>query len=94
MPGIVERSVFLGGAYEVHIRVLGGELLKAMVPNDGDVATSSLDAGAAVSLHLPPDALRVLTPSEPADEDEQLDDDVEVIQAGAGTPPITPPPTG
>ena len=35
MPGIVERSVFLGGSYEVHIRVVGGELLKATVSNDG-----------------------------------------------------------
>jgi spermidine/putrescine transport system ATP-binding protein len=65
MPGIVERSVFLGGAYEVHVRVLGGELLKAMVPNDGGVAVAGLDPGSAVSLHMPPDALRVLATSEP-----------------------------
>jgi spermidine/putrescine transport system ATP-binding protein len=70
MPGIVERSVFLGGSYEVHIRVLGGELLKAMVPNDGSVAAVTLEPGAAVSLHLPPDALRVLTTNEPAAEAE------------------------
>jgi ABC-type Fe3+/spermidine/putrescine transport system ATPase subunit len=89
MPGIVERSVFQGGAYEVHIRVLGGELLRAMVPNDGGVSPSSLEAGAAVSLHLPADALRVLTPS----EEPEIDDD-QVEQAGAGAPPqpITPPP--
>jgi spermidine/putrescine transport system ATP-binding protein len=67
MPGMVERSVFQGGAYEVHIRVLGGELLKAMVPNDGGVAQAALEPGAAVSLHLPADALRVLTTSEPAE---------------------------
>ena len=71
MPGIVERSVFLGGSHEVHVRVLGGELLKATVPNDGRVAAAaSLEPGAAVSLHLPPDALRVLTTSEPAEEAE------------------------
>ena len=45
MPGMVERSVFLGGAYEVHIRVLGGELLKAMVPNDGGVSAGRPGAG-------------------------------------------------
>jgi spermidine/putrescine transport system ATP-binding protein len=73
MPGIVERSVFLGGSYEVHIRVLGGELLKAMVPNDGSVATATLEPGAAVSLHLPPDALRVLRTSEPAEEGEEAE---------------------
>ena len=70
MPGMVERSVFLGGAYEVHVRVLGGELLKAMVPNDGGVSAAALEPGAAVSLHLPPDALRVLRTTEPADEAE------------------------
>jgi spermidine/putrescine transport system ATP-binding protein len=68
MPGMVERSVFLGGAYEVHVRVLGGELLKAMVPNDGSTSAGALEPGAAVCLHLPPDALRVLTTSEPAEE--------------------------
>jgi spermidine/putrescine transport system ATP-binding protein len=93
MPGIVERSVFQGGAYEVHVRVLGGELLRAMVANDGDVAPSSLEAGAAVSLHLPADALRVLMPSEepPAEADDET---LEVSPAGAPPPPITPPPTG
>jgi spermidine/putrescine transport system ATP-binding protein len=70
MPGMVERSVFLGGAYEVHIRVLGGELLKAMVPNDSGASAVALEAGSAVSLYLPPDALRVLTTPEPAEEPE------------------------
>jgi spermidine/putrescine transport system ATP-binding protein len=68
LPGMVERSVFLGGAYEVHVRVLGGELLKATVPNDGGGTAVDLETGSAVSLHLPPDALRVLTTSEPADD--------------------------
>jgi spermidine/putrescine transport system ATP-binding protein len=71
MPGMVERSVFLGGAYELHVRVLGGELLKAMVPNDGGVSASALEPGAAVTVHLPPDALRVLRTSTPAEEAEE-----------------------
>jgi hypothetical protein len=70
LPGMVERSVFLGGSYEVHVRVLGGELLRAMVPNDGSVAAATLESGAAVSVHLPPDALRVLTMDEPEEPDE------------------------
>ena len=74
MPGIVERSVFLGGSYEVHVRVLGGELLKAMVPNDGSVSAAALEPGAAVCLHLPPDALRVLTTSEPDEEAEEAEE--------------------
>jgi spermidine/putrescine transport system ATP-binding protein len=63
MPGLVERAVFLGGAHEVHIRVLGGELLKATVSNDGKPLAFALEEGTAVSLHLPPDGLRVLAPS-------------------------------
>ena len=65
LPGLVERSVFLGGAHEVHVRVLGGELLRATIPNDGRPLAVALDEGTAVTLHLPPDALRVLTPSQP-----------------------------
>ncbi len=77
LPGIVERSVFLGGSHEVHVRVLGGELMKAMVANDGSPTPVSLEPGAAVSLRLPPEALRVLRPSEAGieeavDEEETL----------------------
>jgi hypothetical protein len=31
----------------------------------------ALEPGAAVALHLPPEGLRVLTPSEPAEETEE-----------------------
>jgi len=61
VPGLVERSVFLGNAFEVHVRIVGGDLLKAMVANDGSV--TELDEGAAITLHLPAEALRVLAPS-------------------------------
>jgi hypothetical protein len=60
--------------------VLGGELLRAMVPNDGSVAASTLESGAAVSVHLPPDALRVLTmdePEEPAGDEPAEDEPAE-----------------
>ena len=56
------------------MRVLGGELLKAMVPNDGGVSASALESGAAVCLHLPPDALRVLRTSEPEEEQAESED--------------------
>ena len=65
LPGLVERSVFLGGAHEVHVRVLGGELLRATIPNDGRSLPVELEEGTAVTLHLPADGLRVLTPSQP-----------------------------
>jgi ABC-type Fe3+/spermidine/putrescine transport system ATPase subunit len=65
LPGMVERAVFLGGAQEVHVRVLGGELLKATIANDGSAPPVELEPGTAVSVRLPADALRVLVPSEP-----------------------------
>ena len=68
LPGMVERSVFLGGAHEVHVRVLGGELLKATVANDGKRLPFALEQGEAVTVHLPPDGLRVLTPGLPRAE--------------------------
>ena len=71
MPGLVERAVFLGGLHEVHIRVLGGELLKATISNDGKPLGFALEQGTAISLHFPPDGLRVLAPSQapPSAED-------------------------
>ena len=60
LPGVVERSVFLGGSHEVHVRIVGGELLKATVANDGRVPAVDLEQGTTVTLSLPQDALRVL----------------------------------
>ena len=61
LPGLVERAVFLGNAFELHVRVVGGDLLRVTVPNDG--SASAAGEGAAVMLHLPAEALRVLAPS-------------------------------
>jgi spermidine/putrescine transport system ATP-binding protein len=63
MPGLVERSIFHGGSHEVHVRVLGGDLLKATITNDGEPGGVGLDEGAAVTVHLPADALRILRSS-------------------------------
>jgi len=61
LPGLVERVVFLGGSSELHVRVVGGSVLKATVVS-GDGEAAGLSRGAAVSLHLPREALRVLVP--------------------------------
>jgi spermidine/putrescine transport system ATP-binding protein len=81
LPGLVERSVFLGGSYEVHVRVLGGEILKVHIANEGDQAVAALDQGAAVTLFLPPDALRVLRPDEEpaAAVEEEEEEPAEVV---------------
>ena len=68
VPGLVERAVFLGNAFELHVRIVGGDILKTMVANDG--SATDLEEGAAVTLHLPAEAVRVLAPSEPAAAEE------------------------
>ncbi len=67
LPGLVERAVYVGSAHELHVRIIGGDLLKATVQNDG--SAFPYGEGTAVTLHLPPDAVRVLAPSaaEPAE---------------------------
>jgi spermidine/putrescine transport system ATP-binding protein len=73
LPGLVERSIFHGGLHEVHVRILGGDLLKATFANDRESGPEGLEAGMAVTVHLPADALRVLrsSPSAEADADEE-----------------------
>jgi hypothetical protein len=55
--------------------VLGGELMRAMVANDGSPTPVSLEPGAAVSLRLPPAALRVLRPSEAGTDETPAEDE-------------------
>jgi spermidine/putrescine transport system ATP-binding protein len=68
LPGLVERAVFLGGAFELHVRVLGGDVLKVAYANDGVAPTP--EQGDAVTLYLPAPALRVLTPAPRPEEAE------------------------
>jgi spermidine/putrescine transport system ATP-binding protein len=60
LPGMVERAVYIGSAHELHVRLVGGDLLKAMIPNDG--SAFDYEDGTPVTLYLPPDAVRVLRP--------------------------------
>jgi TOBE domain len=58
LPGLVEHLVFLGSFREVRVRLLGGALVTAVQANDGE--ESPYAQGSAVSVYLPPEALRVL----------------------------------
>jgi spermidine/putrescine transport system ATP-binding protein len=58
LPGLVEHVVFLGSFRELRIRVVGGSLVTVVTPNDG--SSVALEQGTPVTLHLPPDAIRVL----------------------------------
>ncbi|MGH3012332.1 MAG: ABC transporter ATP-binding protein [Gaiellaceae bacterium] len=80
LAGLVEHAVFLGSFRELRVRILGGSLIKVVLPNDG--GPLAYEQGAAVTLHFPPNALRVLTPSvvpeeesaEAAEEGEESSD--------------------
>ncbi len=58
LTALVDQLVFLGSATQVFLRLPGGEVLQALVPNAGEPLPYG--RGDAVSAHLPPDALRVL----------------------------------
>jgi spermidine/putrescine transport system ATP-binding protein len=62
LPGMVEHAVFVGSFRELHVRIVGGELVRAVVPNDGTPLPFA--QGAPVTLHLPGEALRVLAPTD------------------------------
>ncbi len=52
----------------------------------------SIEPGAAVSLHLPPEALRVLRPSESATEQAETDEETLKVRAPDEPQPATAPP--
>jgi spermidine/putrescine transport system ATP-binding protein len=58
VPAMVERLVYVGSATQVMLRIATGDLLQALVQNDG--SQSDLAQGTPVHAFLAPDALRVL----------------------------------
>jgi spermidine/putrescine transport system ATP-binding protein len=62
LPGMVEEVVYLGFHRELRVRLATGALIKANEPNDG--AATEWAQGDAVSVHLPPECLRVLAADE------------------------------
>ncbi len=59
LPGMIDRTVFVGSNLQVMVRLASGSLLQASIPNDGiDLAHHA--QGQPVSVHVPADALRVL----------------------------------
>ncbi|HEX3690878.1 MAG TPA: ABC transporter ATP-binding protein [Solirubrobacteraceae bacterium] len=58
LPGMVERTVYVGASLQVMVRLATGAQLQASIANTGD--TDSYQQGTPVSVHIPADALRVL----------------------------------
>jgi spermidine/putrescine transport system ATP-binding protein len=71
IPGMVERVLYVGSIIQVLVHLAHGESLQAWMQNRG--GEPPFQQGTAVSVHLPPDALRVL-----ADETEVGDEDAQV----------------
>jgi spermidine/putrescine transport system ATP-binding protein len=65
VPAMVERLVYVGSATQVMLRIATGDLLQALVQNDGSQA--DLAQGTPVHAFLAPDALRVLAGDQVAD---------------------------
>jgi spermidine/putrescine transport system ATP-binding protein len=58
LPGMVERLVYLGPSTQLVMRLAGGEVVCALVQNEG--RPLPWQQGTAVAARLPDDALRVL----------------------------------
>jgi spermidine/putrescine transport system ATP-binding protein len=61
VPGMVDRAVFLGSTTQVSVRLPHGAVVQSLVTNAS--VQNSFSSGQAVSVHLPPEALRVLSTS-------------------------------
>jgi spermidine/putrescine transport system ATP-binding protein len=62
IPATIERLVYLGSTTQVYVLLPSGDRIQALVANAEEV--EEYDAGAAVTAHLPEDALRILAEDE------------------------------
>jgi spermidine/putrescine transport system ATP-binding protein len=58
LPGMVERTVYVGASVQVMVRLATGAQLQASIANTG--GADGYQQGTPVSVHIPADALRVL----------------------------------
>jgi ABC-type Fe3+/spermidine/putrescine transport system ATPase subunit len=61
LPGMVERTVYVGANLQVIVRLPTGATVQATIANSGQ--TADYAQGTPVAVHVPADALRVLAPS-------------------------------
>jgi spermidine/putrescine transport system ATP-binding protein len=73
LPGMVERVVYVGSVLQVIVNLAPGERIQAWVQNEGGALP--FESGAPVTVHFPPEALRVLPEAgTPIIESGELDD--------------------
>ncbi|MBA3690402.1 MAG: TOBE domain-containing protein, partial [Actinobacteria bacterium] len=58
VPGMVERTVYVGSIMQILVNLANGSQIQAWVPNDG--VTQLYPSGTAVGVFMPSEALRVL----------------------------------
>jgi ABC-type Fe3+/spermidine/putrescine transport system ATPase subunit len=61
MPGMVDRTVFLGSTTQVMVRLPHGAVLQSLMTNNA--ATETYSAGQPVTVCLPAESLRILATS-------------------------------
>jgi spermidine/putrescine transport system ATP-binding protein len=72
LPGMVERTVYLGTSLQVMVRLATGAQLQVSITNTGD--TGGYTQGTPVGVHIPVDALRVLADRRPRPEEEEVEE--------------------
>ncbi len=68
IPGMVERVLYVGSVIQVLVHLAHGETLQAWMQNRG--GDPPWQQGTAVSVHLPPEAIRVLTDATKVGDEE------------------------
>jgi spermidine/putrescine transport system ATP-binding protein len=68
IPGMVERVLYVGSTIQVIVHLAHGETLQAWMQNRGGAPPWA--QGTPVSVHLPPDAVRVLVDDTGPDDEE------------------------
>ena len=72
LPGMVDRTVFLGSTTQVMVRLPQGAVVQSLVTTNA--MREDLVSGQAVTVQLPSESLRVLAPSDGATPAELADD--------------------
>lgn len=83
LPGMVERSVYVGSTLHVFVRLVDGATIQSWVTNTGQ--TDGHAAGTPVAVHLPADALRVLRSAQPSESAEEAAPGVPAATLATGT---------
>ena len=84
--GMVERTVYVGASRQVIVRLPIGATVQVSIANTG--ADDGYPQGTPVAVHVPPQALRVLSdaaPRPPADEREQAEPPPVPLTAGGAS---------